>query len=231
MEAFDLAVGLWPVGPGAGVLDGELGAHVTPQVRDVGRAVVGQHPLDDDAALSEPGHRVAQDGGGGGGGLVVVDLGVGDPGVVIDHGVHERGPHLRVVVHASWLARGRGPVAATLPASDVAPPAAVGDVAQLLDVHVQHRPGVVVLVAAHRFTGGPVHMGQPVQPAPDQHPVDRGGCDPHVRGELDRAQAFAQPQRHDPLRGRRGRLGRHRVRPARAVGHRLTGGVPGTPTA
>ncbi len=112
---------------------------------------------------------------------------------------------------------------------DVAPPAAVGDVAELLDVHVQHRPGVGVLVAAHRFPGGPVHVRQPVQPAPGQHPVHRRGCDPDVRGELDRAQAFTQPQRHDPLRDRRGCLGRHRVRPARAVLHRLPGGVPVRP--
>jgi hypothetical protein len=39
---------------------------------------------------------VARHEGGGGCGLVVVDLGEGDPGVVVDHGVHEGGADLGV---------------------------------------------------------------------------------------------------------------------------------------
>jgi hypothetical protein len=87
VEAFDLAVGLWPVGPGPLRGDAEFGAGVAPQVAAVGAAVVGQDPLDGDAAVGEPGDRVAQHGRGGGRGLVVVGLDVGDPGVVVDHGV------------------------------------------------------------------------------------------------------------------------------------------------
>jgi hypothetical protein len=113
--------------------------------------------------------------------------------VVIDHGVYERVPHLGVVVTAAWLARRGGPVPQALGAADEPPSAAVEDVAELLDVHVQHRARVVVLVAAHGFPGGPVDMRQPVEPAPDQHPVRGRGCDSHVGSELDRSEAFAQP--------------------------------------
>lgn len=53
-----------------------------------------------------------QDGDGGDGFLVDMDLGVGDAGVVVDHRVGERGPHLCIAVGAARLA-GR------LPGADV----------------------------------------------------------------------------------------------------------------
>src|SRR6185437_12821981 len=98
-----------------------------------------------------PGGRAVQDCRGGGGGLVVVDLGVGDPGVVVQHGVHERGAELWVAVPVAADQAGLGhrlAIAFALDASDVAPPAAVGDVAQLLDIDVDQGAGPVVLVAA-----------------------------------------------------------------------------------
>ena len=60
-------------------------------------------------------------------------------------------------------------VAAALLTSDVAPAAAVGDVAELLDVHVQQRPWLVVLVAADLLAGALVDVPQLVEPAPHQH--------------------------------------------------------------
>src|SRR5688572_28437243 len=197
MEAFDLAVGLRPVGPGALGLDTQLGAGVAPGVGAVGRAVVGQHPLHGDAAGGEPGHRPAQHADGGGSGLVVVDLGLGDPAVVVEHGVHERGADLGVVVRVARLAGGGGPILVALGAADVAPAAAVGDVAQLLDVDVQHRAGGVVLVAADRLAGGPVDVGEPVYPAAHQHRVHRGGGHTHPVGDGHRAQPLLPPQVHD----------------------------------
>jgi hypothetical protein len=89
-----------------------------------------------------------------------VDLGVGHPAVVVEHGVHERGPEQRSAVLAAGLVGRRGPVAVARGAVDVAPAAAVGDVAQLLDVDVQQRTGVVVFVAADRLAGAPVEVGQ-----------------------------------------------------------------------
>jgi hypothetical protein len=64
-----------------------------------------------------------------------VYLGVGDPGVVIDDGVHERVTHLRVVVLVAGLVGGRRPVPVALLAADESP-AAAGDVAELLHVDV-----------------------------------------------------------------------------------------------
>lgn len=57
MEAFDFPVRLRPVGAGLFDLDAQFGAGITPKMRFVGRAVVGEDPFDGDAAGGEPGHR------------------------------------------------------------------------------------------------------------------------------------------------------------------------------
>jgi hypothetical protein len=84
--------------------------------------------------LCEPGGGSGQDRDGGGGFLVVVDLGVSGAGVVVEHGVDVGGAHLLVAVDVAGLVRCRGSVPVALGAADVAPAAAVGDVAQLLDI-------------------------------------------------------------------------------------------------
>ena len=121
-----------------------------------------------------------------------MDLGVGDAGMVVDDGVDVGLAHQRVAVLVLGLARGGGAVLLALLAADVAPASTVGDVAELLHVDVEHRAGVVVLVAADGLPGGAVDVGEPVQPGVDQDPVDRGRCDPEPAGELDRA--FAQSE-------------------------------------
>jgi hypothetical protein len=95
-----------------------------------------------------------------------VDLGVGDPGVVIDDGVNERGPDQRLVSFVAVLAWSRCSVLQPLRSADVSLAAAVGDVSELLDVDVDHRARVVVFVAAHDLTGSDVDVVQPVDPAP-----------------------------------------------------------------
>ena len=70
------------------------------------------------------------------------------------------------------------PVLLALTTTDVAPASAVGDVAELLHVDVEHRAGMVVLVTAHRFPRGAVHMRQSVQVGVGQDPVDRQRRDP-----------------------------------------------------
>ena len=87
VEAFDLAVGLGPVGPGLLHGDAELVAGGVPVAGAVAASVVGQDSFDADTALGIPGHGPGQDAGRGLGGLVVVDFGVSDAGVVVDHGV------------------------------------------------------------------------------------------------------------------------------------------------
>ena len=81
--------------------------------------------------------------------------------------------------------------------ADVAPAAAVGDVAELGHINMDQRPGMVVLVPADRFTAGPVHVRQPVDPASDQYRVHGRGRDPEPAADLDRSQAVSSSQRHD----------------------------------
>ena len=66
--------------------------------------------------------------------------------------------------------------------------AAVGDVAELGDVDVDQRPGMVMFVAADRLPGDPVDPGQPVGPAADQDRMDGGGRQAEPAADLDRAE-------------------------------------------
>lgn len=94
-------------------------------------------PLDGDTTLVEPLDGPDEDGSGGEGN-VVVDLGVGDAEVVVDDGVDIGHAHQRVPPLVARLVWGDGPVAVTLLATDVAPAPAVGDVAELLHIDVEH---------------------------------------------------------------------------------------------
>ena len=141
-----------------------------------GDAVVGQHPLHEDATFGEPGHGPVENPDRGGGGLVVVTLGVGDSGVVVDHGVDVAGPDPGVaVLGVAHCGSSGGPVAEALRDAHVAPSAAGRDVAEVGDVDVEQVPGPGPLVAAGRFPGDPVDVGQPVQAAADQDRVHRRG--------------------------------------------------------
>ncbi len=76
-----------------------------------------------------------------------------------------------------------------------------------------------MFVAAHRFSGGAVDMGEAVDPTPHQHPVHGRGSDTDPVGDLDRAQALLPAQVHDPAHHRCRRRPRPVVRPAGAIGH------------
>jgi hypothetical protein len=140
--------------------DAEIRAGLSPQETAVAAAVVGQDPLHSHAAVGEPGDRVAKHRGRCLLGLVVVDLGIGDPGVVIDHGVDERGPELGFAGGGLQPrpVPGRLPVREALLATQISPATAVGDVAELLDVDVDEVAGALMLVAANRFASGSVDM-------------------------------------------------------------------------
>jgi hypothetical protein len=147
-------------------------AQLSRHRRDVGTAVVGQDPLDGDTAFGEPGHGPVEHTGSGEGLLVVVDLGVGHAGVVVDNGVHEARPDFGVVLpglDAGAVAGGLAVVEALLLA-DVAPATAVGDVAELGDVDVDQLPGPGAFVAG-RLAGDSVDVGEPVEPATGQDGV------------------------------------------------------------
>ena len=61
---------------------------LAPGTAAIAGTVVGQHPLDGDPALGEPAMGSSPEPTGGGGLLVGVDLDIGQPGVVINRGVH-----------------------------------------------------------------------------------------------------------------------------------------------
>lgn len=139
--------------------------------------------------------------------------------------------HQLVAVPVARLARGVVTVPITLLAADKPPTAAaVGGVSQLLDVDMDERARVIMLVSADRFPGRPIDMAQPVQPGRGQDPVDCRGRDASSGGELDRPLAQPQPQRHhprsDPVRG----FVRAMVWPRGTIRHRLPTGIPASPT-
>ena len=112
---------------GAEVFDAELGQGVAPQEGPVAAAVVGQHGAHGDVVDVEAGGARRQTGGGFTD-LVVVDLAVGEPGVVIDRGVHV-GVAAQRAVSAAACRRGLvslqplsapcGPVATQTPGTSV----------------------------------------------------------------------------------------------------------------
>ncbi|GAA2016818.1 hypothetical protein GCM10009756_00540 [Pseudokineococcus marinus] len=65
-------------------------------------------------------------------------------------------------------------------------------------VDVDQRARVLVLVAADRLTGADVDVREPVEPAPDQHGVDRRGRGARLRADRQRRQSLLPSQVHDP---------------------------------
>jgi hypothetical protein len=173
------------------------GAGLRPVPGAVGRAVVGQDPLDGHTAGREPVHRAVQDVDCSGGFLVIADLGIGDPGVVVDDRVDERGPEQRAAVFVAGLVRCRGAVPAALDASDLAPAAAVGHVAEFLDVDVEQVAGCGVFIAADRFPADPVEVAEPVEPAPHEHRVHGRGGQAEPVTDADRSESSFPAQVHD----------------------------------
>ncbi|OFT62199.1 hypothetical protein HMPREF3149_04470 [Corynebacterium sp. HMSC05E07] len=103
------------------------------------------------AAGVEPLDHPHPDSGGGDRGFVVMDLGVGDAGMVVKDGVDIGLAHQRVPVFVSGLVGVWRRCFLALPSADIAPASAVRDVAELLHIDVQHRARMVMLVAANRL--------------------------------------------------------------------------------
>src|SRR5699024_7613471 len=141
VEALELAVGLGPVGTSSLGPDAQVSTCISPRVGAVARAIVGENPLHHDASLGEPRCSSAQDPDRGLGPLISTDLRIGDPGMIVDHRVNVGGADLRAVVLPAYARamRGRANVLSALLATDEPVPAAVGDVAKLGEVDVDHR--------------------------------------------------------------------------------------------
>jgi hypothetical protein len=139
--AFELAIGLGPVGAGAREPDpqprGGLGEHHRV---GVGLGVVVKHPLQPHALLGEERGRLGQEPRRGLAALVVVDGAVGHPEAVVDQRVDV------LIAHGCS-------VSAALGATKLAVATAGRDAPQLLDVQVGQLAGVLAAVA-HRHAGG-----------------------------------------------------------------------------
>lgn len=116
-----------------------------------------------------------------------MDPGAGDPGVVIDHGVDKRVFHQFVAVLVARPSQSRLAIPVALLTADEPPATAVRNVAQLLDVDVDERVGVGMLVTTCWFPRRPVDVGELVQSCAGEDATDCGGCDPGPGRELDRA--------------------------------------------
>lgn len=153
------------------MLDAVLAEGGLPGAGDVGRAVVGEDRPDGlEAVRGEEDQRSFHVLDGGDGPLVVVALDVGQAAVVVDGGVEVRVAGLLVGLPLGHQG-GLGVSAVGTPS------AAVGDLADLLHVDVEHVARGAVLVAADGLTGvlagGRVDGAQPVQAASPSTPLSR----------------------------------------------------------
>ena len=121
----------------------------------------------------------------GGGLLVGMDLGVGNPGVVINGGME--------VGVANAAALGTGYLASS-PCSPAAPG---GDPTQFLDIDVEELSGSVLFVAADVTSGGGIKIPQPGDPETDQHPPHRGRIQPEVTPNHRWSPSSVDPQSND----------------------------------
>lgn len=119
---------------------------------------------------------------GGRGSFIVVDLGVGHPGVVIDDCMDE-GVTEQFVAPAAAFDPWRGrTIFCALSAADEAPTAANRNVAQLFNIDVDQRASMSVFIATDLFTGSDIDVRQPIQSTPHQHGVNRRGWHGQSRG-------------------------------------------------
>ena len=133
-KPFGLAVGPGRIRPGALVLQAGCATGIAEGVADIGRAVVGHHPLDPDAEAGEPGQGPPEEGHRTLLALVGQDLRVGEPGGVVDADMEE------VPATAAFLA---APVAGDSVPDAVDPP-------ELLDVEVDQLARAIALIADDR---------------------------------------------------------------------------------
>jgi hypothetical protein len=149
VEAFDLAVGLGPVGAGAFVGDVGVGERAGPVTGAIAGAVVGQCSFDVDAVGGEPGVRSFPERCGGRALLVVEDLGVGETGAVIERSV-------QVAV------AGAGSFGGWCVASAVdLPTTPFGDPTELFDIDVDQLARPIALIALRLLRGGAVAAIEP----------------------------------------------------------------------
>ncbi|KOT65563.1 hypothetical protein ADK43_03050 [Streptomyces rimosus subsp. rimosus] len=119
------------------------------------------------------------------------NLAVREPGVIVDGCVDEAVADDGAA--APTRIGGGLPIAGGLLAGHDPMSAAVGNVAELLDVDVDRFAGTRSFVAADDLTGGPVHPAQPVQAVAGQDAVDRRAGYAQDRADPCRAELAVAP--------------------------------------
>jgi hypothetical protein len=74
-----------------------------------------------------------------------------------------------------------------LSSADESPAALIGNIAQFLDIDMDQRARMRMLVTAYWLTSDPIDMREPVEPTPHQHLVHCGRRQPDLCGDRDRA--------------------------------------------
>ncbi len=168
-------------------------AHVAP-------AVVCHQPFRLDAVFGVESERALEEADHGGGPLVVVDLGVGEPGVVVDDRVHD-------VASVAVLAVLAAPVAGHAVSGPL-------EAHVLARVHVQEVAGAGPLVAVGRLARRP---RRPREPGPAEHLPDGRVREASRAGDQARAPARLLAAPADCSLELRRELARRAVRPAGAI--------------
>ena len=194
-EALGLAVGAWPVGPGAQMPQAEQAAGDGVDRRAITGAVVAHHALHRDPVAGVESDRAAQESRCGGALLVCEHLDVGQASGVIDADVHEL-PTLGCAAPAGTAVC----VLARALAGHAVPGA--GDHAEPLDVDVDQLARACALVAICRL--GRFEPAELAQPDPPQD--RRDGRERHTETDRDLRSGHPQPpqrrDRPDPVLGR-----------------------------
>jgi len=204
-EALGLAIGAGRVGTREALGEAAGAAQGGQAVGPIGRPVVREDALHDNAASSEPGEGAPQKAGDGDGPLIRQDFGVGHAGAIINADVDKL---------PADAAR-PGP---SVPGDAMADPA---DAAQLLDVEMEQLPRLRPFIPP--AGGDRLRRPQPRQPELAQAARHRGPTQADTLRDLRPRPTPPTPQPlhldHEPARDRAGRM----VGPARPI---LQGQLP-----
>lgn len=149
-----------------------------PVAGSLGRSVVGRDLGHGDAVVGKERQCALPEAQHGRGDLAVVDLGLGEPGMVVEGGMDVAVAHLAGAVLSVPAGIGSAGGAGAIETAAVDLPAtACGEAAKLLHIDVNPVPRPVAFVSADHLPGRPVHVIEPVQALAHQHPVDRRGRD------------------------------------------------------
>ncbi|GGV61378.1 hypothetical protein GCM10010213_24970 [Microbacterium maritypicum] len=109
--------------------------------------------------------------------------------MIVDDGVQERCADEWAVLAASLSGSQclRAAIGLALLAGEEPMPAAVGDVAELGHVDMDHRPWIVMFVTTDRLPGNPIDAAESVEPTTHQHGVDGRSRHAELTGDLRRS--------------------------------------------